>query len=85
MSDLNRRTLLSTFAAASTSALLPETMLAQAQPVPPPRFGYEDVVRRARDLAGAAYDPTPPRLPEELEKLDFDAWRDIRFRADKAK
>jgi periplasmic glucans biosynthesis protein len=84
MSDLNRRTLLSTFAAASTSALLPETVLAQAQPVPAPRFGYEDVIRRARDLAGAPYDATPPRLPEELEKLDFDAWRDIRFRADKA-
>jgi glucans biosynthesis protein len=84
MSDLNRRTLLSTFAAVSTSTLLPQPALAQNQPAPAPRFGYEDVVRRARELAGAPYDSTPPRLPEELEKLDFDTWRDIRFRADKA-
>jgi glucans biosynthesis protein len=85
MSDFSRRSLLSTFAAASTSALLPQTLLAQNQTAPPPpRFGYEDVVRRARELASAPYDATPPRLPEELEKLDFDAWRDIRFRSDKA-
>jgi glucans biosynthesis protein len=83
MSDFSRRSLLSTFAAASTSALLPQGVLAQNQPAPAPRFGYEDVVRRARELAAAPYDTTPPRLPEELEKLDFDAWRDIRFRADK--
>jgi glucans biosynthesis protein len=84
MSDLSRRSLLSTFAAASTSALLPQGVLAQNQPAPAPRFGYEDVVRRARELAAAPYDTTPPRLPEELERLDFDAWRDIRFRSDKA-
>jgi glucans biosynthesis protein len=84
MSDLSRRTLLSTFAAASTSALLPDTVGAQNPPAPVARFGYEDVVRRARELASAPYDATPPRLPEELEKLDFDAWRDIRFRQDKA-
>jgi len=85
MSEFSRRTLLSTFAAASTGALLPQTLLAQNPAAPPaPRFGYEDVVRRARELAAAPYDTTPPRLPEELEKLDFDAWRDIRFRADKA-
>ena len=85
MSEFSRRTLLSTFAAASTGALLPQTLLAQNPAAPPaPRFGYEDVVRRARELAAAPYDTTPPRLPEELEKLDFDAWRDIRFRAEKA-
>jgi glucans biosynthesis protein len=83
MSHFSRRSLL--FAAASTSALLPQRLLAQNQLAPPaPRFGYEDVVRRARELASAPYDATPPRLPEELERLDFDAWRDIRFRQDKA-
>jgi glucans biosynthesis protein len=49
-----------------------------------PRFGYEDVVRRARELAGVPYDATVPPLPEQLAKLDFDAYRDIRFRQDKA-
>ncbi|GAC1335780.1 MAG: glucan biosynthesis protein G [Beijerinckiaceae bacterium] len=85
MSDFSRRTLLATLAGASTSAVFPATLLAQNQPqTPGPRFGYEDVVRRARDLAANPFDATPPRLPDELEKLDFDAWRDIRFRSDKA-
>jgi len=71
MSEFSRRTLLSTFAAASTGALLPQTLLAQNPAAPPaPRFGYEDVVRRAREFAAAPYDTTPPRLPEELEKLE---------------
>jgi Periplasmic glucans biosynthesis protein len=41
-------------------------------------------VRRARDLATADFDTASPALPEALNKLDFDAWRDIRFRPDKA-
>jgi glucans biosynthesis protein len=84
MSEFSRRTLLSALAAASSGALLPEPLLAQNQPPQAARFGYDDVIRRARELAGAPFDPAPPRLPEELEKLDFDAWRDIRFRPDKA-
>lgn len=52
------------------------------QPVTP--FAYEDVVRRARELAGAAYDARDNQLPEALAKLDFDTYRDIRFRPDKA-
>ena len=53
---------------------------------PPPvsAFRYEDVVRRARDLAGAPFEPSPPALPEPLNRLDFDAYRDIRFRPDRA-
>lgn len=48
------------------------------------KFEYDDVVHRARELSTAPYDPTPPALPEPIAKLDFDAWRDIRFRPDKA-
>ncbi len=48
------------------------------------KFEYDDVVRRARELAAAPYESMPPPLPEALSKLDFDAWRDIRFRPDKA-
>ncbi|MGO9421125.1 glucan biosynthesis protein [Roseiarcus sp.] len=46
-------------------------------------FGYQDVVKRARDLAAAPYDPTVPALPDGLANLDYDAWRDIRFKSDK--
>ena len=46
-------------------------------------FGYPDVVKRARDLAAAPYDAAIPALPDGLANLDFDAWRDIRFKSEK--
>lgn len=69
------------------SAAFAESAAAQtADPAPKPKlkFEYDDVVRRARELSTATYDPVPPALPDGLNHLDFDAWRDIRFRADKA-
>ncbi|MFM9973025.1 MAG: glucan biosynthesis protein [Beijerinckiaceae bacterium] len=51
--------------------------------VPQARFTYDDVIRRARDLASVPYE-SPPALPEALARLDFDLWRDIRFRPERA-
>jgi glucans biosynthesis protein len=79
MHRLTRRTLLQGVSLLAAPAL--------AQTSGPPlvnAFRYEDVVRRARDLAGAAFDAAPPSLPEPLNRLDFDAYRDIRFRPDRA-
>ncbi len=46
--------------------------------VPTPRFGFENVVQRARDLALAPFDPAvPSRLPEPFDALDFDTWREF--------
>ena len=59
---------------------------ARAQPAQPqtqPRFTYDDVVRRARDLSQKPFEPVDQPIPEQLAKLDFDAFRDIRFRPDK--
>ena len=56
-------------------ALLP--CLAQA-------FGFDDVTGRARSLANTAYQAPAPSLPPELRDLDYDAYRDIRFRPDHA-
>ncbi len=56
---------------------------ASQPPAPAPRFVFDDVVRRARELAALPYE-TPPPLPEPLAKLDFDTWRDIRFRPERA-
>jgi glucans biosynthesis protein len=62
-----------------------DRLLAQsAPPARPPSFGFEDVVRRARELAAVPFDTAPPPLPEPLKRFDFDTWRDIRFRPDKA-
>jgi glucans biosynthesis protein len=55
-----------------------------AQTPPPASFGYDDVLRRARDLAAQPYDTRPRDLPEELRRLTFDQYREIRFRPDRA-
>src|ERR1700730_6769799 len=86
MTKLNRRTLVKYLV---LSGALPSTFRsAPAQtakpPQAPPKFDFDDVVRRARDLATADFDTALPALPEALNKLDFNAWRDIRFRPDKA-
>jgi glucans biosynthesis protein len=83
MQDINRRTLLAGMVAAS-SGLAPAMAQQSPEPVKPtPSFGYDDVVKRARDLAGAPFDPQIAALPDNLTHLDFDAWRDIRFKSDK--
>jgi periplasmic glucans biosynthesis protein len=60
---------------------------AQAPAAPPaapqPRFSFDDVIKRARDMAAQSHEAPQP-LPDALAKLDFDAWRDIRFRPERA-
>jgi glucans biosynthesis protein len=82
-SSVSRRDILAGLAATGTAALAPATLQAQTQPLQQPRFGFDDVIRRARDMASTTFDPPPP-LPEALQRLDFDTWRDIRFRPDRA-
>src|SRR5215216_1378785 len=80
MVRLSRRSLLQSLASVAAGPAL-----AQGSAAPPPNpFRFEDVVRRARDLASVPYDATVPPLPEPLGRLDFDAYRDIRFRPDRA-
>ncbi len=93
---MNRRELLGAVAAtalvAAAGAALGQNRPAQNPPAPTPaapsappqvRFSYDYVVRRARDLAALPHEAPHP-LPESLAKLDFDSWRDIRFRPDRA-
>ena len=47
-------------------------------------FGTATVVERAKALAEAPFDASLPAMPEEFLKLDYDAYRDIRFRRDRA-
>ncbi|WOJ90083.1 glucan biosynthesis protein G [Methylocapsa polymorpha] len=87
MTDLNRRTLVKILIGSSAfSANVRSTASADAaQPASAPqKFDFDNVVRRARDLATARFEASSPPLPEALNKLDFDAWRDLRFRPDKA-
>jgi periplasmic glucans biosynthesis protein len=93
--SVSRRRFLTRAGAAITLAVGASPILAQganpgttqpSAPVTPqaPRFSYDVVVRRARELAAMAFDGTVPPLPETLSKLDFDGYRDIRFRPDRA-
>jgi glucans biosynthesis protein len=86
MTDLNRRMLVKYLVLSGTLPSAVRSALAEPgkPPQPPPKFDFDDVMRRARDLATAGFDTASPALPEALNKLDFDAWRDIRFRPDKA-
>ena len=88
MHELSRRALLVSVVVASGARFLAhaaaQTEPAQGGAGASPPFGYQDVVKRARDLAAAPFDATVPPLPDGLANLDFDAWRDIRFKSDKA-
>ena len=90
MSDLDRRTVVASlaslgFAASGQGALAQQTPPAQPPAAAPPaaRFTFEDVARRARELSQSAL-VAPQPLPDPLGKLEADAWRDIRFRPDRA-
>ena len=87
MYDLSRRALLVSIVAASGARLAAPAVAQTDAPPPaapaPAPFGYQDVVKRARDLAAAPFDSAIPPLPDGLATLDFDGWRDIRFKSDK--
>src|SRR5580704_15923683 len=87
MHELSRRALLVSVVAASGARFLAgaaaQTDAPQAAAGAPAPFSYQDVVKRARDLAASPFDSSIPPLPDGLATLDFDGWRDIRFKSDK--
>src|SRR5271166_3608061 len=87
MNELSRRALLVSVVAASGARFLgcaaAQTDAPQAAAGAPAPFSYQDVVKRARDLAAAPFDASIPPLPDGLANLDYDAWRDIHFKSDK--
>ena len=81
MLNLSRRSLLQSLLLAAASPALAQQP--DGAPGPNP-FRYEDVIRRARELASVPFEAATPALPEPLGRLDFDAYRDIRFRPERA-
>jgi periplasmic glucans biosynthesis protein len=47
-------------------------------------FGFDDVGNRARALAAESYKAPEIRMPAALRDLDYDQYRDIRYRPEKA-
>ena len=58
--------------------------VALALPMAAQAFDFEELAGRARELANAAYKTPSAQLPPELRELDYDAYRDIRFRPERA-
>lgn len=50
---------------------------------PASAFEFADVAQRAEQLAAAPYKKPGDNLPKQLENLDYDQFRDIRYRPDK--
>jgi glucans biosynthesis protein len=48
--------------------------------VPATAFTFEDVALRAKQLADASFKKPTSSLPKELQNLDYDQYRDIRFK-----
>src|SRR5262245_4017090 len=92
MTTLNRRRLVTGLGAlAASAASIGVAGRARAQGAPQPdapserrRFGFNDVVARAQKLAATPYDANVPQLPPVFEAMDWDKWRQIRFRPERA-
>lgn len=90
----SRRAVLAGLASAASLAAPARAQAPPAQPAAPanasanaPRqggFGYEEVVRQARQLAERPFDTSAPDIPAALKALTYDTYREIRFRRDKA-
>ncbi len=83
MQAYSRRALLAALAAAGAEPSLPGLAQTPAADPAAARFSYDEVVKRARAIAAAPFDAATPPLPPALAALDFDAWREIRFRPEK--
>lgn len=66
------------------SGLAASGLLASASRAAGSAFDPGEIERRARALADTPFDASSPLLPSPLPALDYDTWRDIRFRPDKA-
>ena len=47
-------------------------------------FGFEDVSKLAAQRAATPFKPRTDKLPEALARLDYDHFRDIRYKPDRA-
>ncbi|MCC6766870.1 MAG: glucan biosynthesis protein [Deltaproteobacteria bacterium] len=65
----------------TTPALATRAPKASPKASPPPTFGFDNVAGKAKQLAAEPF-KAPPQVPEWLGKINYDQWRDIRFRTD---
>jgi periplasmic glucans biosynthesis protein len=84
MAHVSRRSVLSALAllggqSAIAARAVEMNAVAKASP-----FSFEELEQRASALARTPFVDTNGLLPREIDKLEYDAWRDIRFRPEHA-
>ncbi|BAU90760.1 glucan biosynthesis protein G [Methylorubrum populi] len=79
----SRRAVMAGLAATGFAAAIPTAALAQGEAGGVP-FDPSVLERQAQALAAQPFDGRFPPLPPPLASLDYDAYRDIRFRKDRA-
>ena len=82
MTHLTRRSVFHMLAAVLAVAGARPAMAQTGRRVSPqrPRFGFDEVVSRARALGRTEYQAPSEKLPDELARLDWDVWRRIHFK-----
>ena len=73
-------TALALFALVLPTALLAKPALADEEEA----FSRQVVVDKAKQLSQAPYDPSQIEVPQALRDLNYDAWRDIHYRPERA-
>jgi len=81
MNELTRRQMIGALAATGAQIVFPAQGQSQNTA---PKFGFHDVLERARALLTAPFEDVIPRLPDPFDSLDFDTWRDVKFKTDHA-
>ncbi|HEY0973141.1 MAG TPA: glucan biosynthesis protein G [Solimonas sp.] len=59
-------------------------LLSLCAAVPVQAFDFEDVAKRAKQLASKPYERAAPALPKPLADLNYDQYREIRFKPEQA-
>ena len=73
-----RALLLLVSAAVAVAALVPKTFGAE------PGLNYDDVTKKAQQLAKDSYSDPRGQVPPWLTQITYDQWRDVRFRPERA-
>ena len=64
--------------------IFPGSTLSASVPKVKKTFNFENIIAKARDLARQSFQLSEEEVPEFLLKINYNAWRDIRFKPEKA-
>lgn len=80
MDSFSRRTTLQLLLALAASPALAKPRIRHTIK----EFHYDDLIKKAENLSLSPYEEPPLHLPGKIDNLDFDSYRNIRFRKEKS-